>query len=75
MWARLYSLQEKYEIIFREAKSRHDCGDGPYPSELEEEIRALRAQVDAAFREASRALHEDDTDHPEKHSPTSPKQD
>jgi len=55
-WSRLYTVQKEYEVLVRKARAEN----GPAaanPSQLEAELKALLVKVDAAFREASEAVH------------------
>lgn len=54
-WSRLYSVQKEYEQLVR--KARAEQGSGPAASQLEAEMKKLIVKVDAAFKEASDAVH------------------
>ena len=54
-WYKLYAVKQDYEFRVRQAKDEH--GDDRLRAQLEAEMRAVAAQVDKAFREASDAVH------------------
>ncbi|MEO8653791.1 MAG: hypothetical protein ABI409_06675 [Ramlibacter sp.] len=56
-WSRLHAVQKEYEFRVGQAKERHGAGNDPVRVQLEAEMKAVVAQVDKAFREASDAVH------------------
>lgn len=56
-WYELYAVKKDYEFRVRQAKDEHGDGDDWVRAQLEAEMKAVAAQVDKAFREASDAVH------------------
>jgi hypothetical protein len=54
-WSKLHSVQQEYERRVRQARA--EGGNGPEAQRLEAEMKKLIVKVDAAFREASEAVH------------------
>jgi hypothetical protein len=56
IWGRLYKQCQQLESLLRSTMSRHPDKSGPDPATIEAELKALKAQTDAAFKDASEAL-------------------
>jgi hypothetical protein len=54
-WSKLHSVQREYERRVRQARA--ESGNGPEAQRLEAEMKKLIVKVDAAFKEASEAVH------------------
>lgn len=56
IWARLYKQCEQMELRLRSSELLEGDASAAEPSALRAEYLALKAQTDAAFKEASEAL-------------------
>jgi hypothetical protein len=56
VWGQLYKQCEQLEQHLRSATSKDRDESGPYPAAIQAELKVLKAQTQAAFKDASEAL-------------------